>query len=176
MSYFTFIILKKEEVQKAKELFHTQKVHQDFVFLPAGSNSLSLYDDIRHLSHFQGKVASFEIIFIELYSSALSGENQDVIEKRIHTLRRKGWSEEQLQHWREEQRLKSKSLHVNHVKRQKLEHFLSEVAKQCSMLAFGYYLDGKNQENESTHRGMNEVIIREFPDDYREATVYILKN
>lgn len=175
MSYFTFMILKKEEVQKAKELFHTQKIHQDFVFLPATTNSVKLYDNLRRLSLFQEKVASLEIMFIELHTSSLSDDTSDFIEKRIHSLRRKGWSEEQLQLWREEQRLKSKSIYANHVKRQTLEHFLSEFSKRCSFLAFGYIWDGKSDGSDSIYRDMDEVVIRECPDHYREGTVYILK-
>ena len=175
MSYFTFIALKKEEVQKAKELFHTQKIHQDFVFLPAASYSVKLVDDIRHLSQFQERVASLEIIFIELHSSSFSDDTSDFIEKRVHSLRRKGWSEDQLQLWREEQRLKSKPIYANQLKRQKLEYFLSEFAKKCSFLAFGYFWDGKSHGSDSNHRDMNEVVIRELPDHYRERTVYILK-
>ena len=169
MSYCTILIIKKSETLKILEeitKFNTSNRGNSFIkeivtrwyFRKYFINIPKIYNNFE----------DFDIVAIEDYYSSFYLFSQDYDDK-IKKFQKKGWSEEKIQKWLEEQKRKNENKeNMMILKKQQKEEFLFSLAQKY-FVSFAYFMQGKEWSGFKGSKKITKPLK-----EYEENVVYVI--
>lgn len=170
MSYCTLLITKKSQTVKIQEEI---KKFSNRIF-PFGSDIITEYiskQDLRNIPSILSHFEDFDFILLEDYYSTFVDyltHDEYSRDQKIKQFQKKGWSEEKIQQWADEQQRKSDTKNTSNANKKMREEFIFKLSENY-FLGFVYYMQSKKWNGFK-----NIKNITSSQEQYEENTVYAI--
>jgi len=169
MSYCTILITKKSETEKVQEeLKKFDTCNRENPFCKEIVTKWYSKEDFINIPKLYNNFENFDIILLENYYSNFHEFLPDY-EQKIKQFQKKGWSDEQIQKWQEEQKRKNENgASIVTIRKQQKEEFLFSLAQKY-FVSFAYYMQGKEWNDFKESKKITKQL-----EEYEENVVYVI--